>query len=133
MYKNGFISSKYKITLVAEWVIALINRQRRLDIRFHNMVANSSDDNKFHSPDHQHYHDHKMYIFIQYTAKQYIYNTLKLFLFLEMFTVLGQFIVLFHPVMKPTQQEYYSDPQTINQIIEQIIEDNPARMLACSI
>jgi len=47
-----------------------------------------------------------MYIFL-YPAKQYIYNTLKLFLFLEVFTVLGQIIVLFHSVTTPTDIKYF--------------------------
>lgn len=72
--------------------------------------------------------------FLYYSAKQYIYNTLKLFLFLEFFTVLGQVIVIFHPIMKPNQhQDYFSHPQNINQIIEEILEENSANMVACSV
>lgn len=36
--------------------------------------------------------------------------------------------------MKPNQnQDYFSSPQTINQIIEDILSENSANMVACSI
>ncbi len=48
--------------------------------------------------------------------------------------MVGQVIVIFHPLMKPNQnQDYFSSPQTINHIIEDILNENSANMVACSI
>ncbi len=114
-YKNGF-RLKQIISVVLEQLHYWAKRQGGRDLHCDGILENRSDGFQLRAAHSQHHHDRQMYPF-RYSAKQYIYNTLKLFLFLELFTVVGQVIVIFHPLMKPNDEDYFlvdKDKSVIN-------------------